>query len=142
MAVNPYPLVIEFSCGIDILSAFHRFISSRLQLPPQLYLSTSFAHYRASSSGKPVKMAGLAQQYLTIKQRFPNYVVLFQVGDFYEIYNEDALKVGEKTSLRISRNPSVNSLMAGFPVRSLDSWLTTLVQQGFQLAICSQLPEK
>ena len=86
-------------------------------------------------------MPGLAQQYMDIKQKFPDYVVLFQVGDFYEIYNEDAIKVGEKTSLRITRNPNVQSIMAGFPVRSLDSWLMTLAQQGFKLAICSQVKE-
>lgn len=98
-----------------------------------------------SSSALPeknLKMPGLSQQYLLIKNKYPDFIVLFQVGDFYEIYSGDAVKVAEKTSLRISRNPNVNKLMAGFPVRSLDSWLTTLVQQGFQLAICPQLPNK
>ncbi|KAJ7372929.1 MutS protein 1 [Desmophyllum pertusum] len=98
-----------------------------------------------SSSALPdknVKMTGLSKQYLSIKNKYPDFIVLFQVGDFYEIYSGDAVKVAEKTSLRISRNPNVNKLMAGFPVRSLDSWLTTLVQQGFQLAICPQFPDK
>lgn len=89
-----------------------------------------------------LKMPGLSKQYLQIKSKYPDFIVLFQVGDFYEIYSDDAVKVAEKTSLRISRNPNVNRLMAGFPVRSLDSWLTTLVQQGFQLAICPQQPSK
>ena len=89
-----------------------------------------------------LKMPGLSKQYLQIKSKYPDFIVLFQVGDFYEIYSDDAVKVAEKTSLRISRNPNVNKLMAGFPVRSLDSWLTTLVQQGFQLAICPQQPSK
>ena len=87
-------------------------------------------------------MSGLAAQYMNVKRKFPDFIVLFQVGDFYEIYSQDALKVAEKTSLRVSKNPNVNRMMAGFPVRSLDSWLTTLVQQGFQLAICPQMPEK
>lgn len=89
-----------------------------------------------------LKMPGLSKQYLSIKNKYPDFIVLFQVGDFYEIYSSDAVKVAEKTSLRISKNPNVNKLMAGFPVRSLDSWLTTLVQQGFQLAICPQFPNK
>ena len=91
---------------------------------------------------KNVKMTGLSRQYLSIKNKYPDFIVLFQVGDFYEIYSSDAVKVAEKTSLRISRNPNVNKLMAGFPVRSLNSWLSTLVQQGFQLAICPQFPDK
>ena len=94
------------------------------------------------TSDKNVKMTGLSKQYLSIKNKYPEFIVLFQVGDFYEIYSSDAVKVAEKTSLRISRNPNVNKLMAGFPVRSLDSWLSTLVQQGFQLAICPQFPDK
>ena len=91
---------------------------------------------------KTLKMPGLSKQYLLIKNKFPDFIVLFQVGDFYEIYSDDALKVSEKTSLRLSRNPNVNKFMAGFPVKSLDSWLSTLVQQGFQLAICPQFPDK
>jgi len=91
---------------------------------------------------KNLKMPGLSKQYLLIKNKYPEFIVLFQVGDFYEIYGDDAVKVADKTSLRISRNPNVNKLMAGFPVRSLDSWLMTLVQQGFQLAICPQCPGK
>ena len=64
------------------------------------------------------------------------------MGDFYEIYNEDARKVAEKTQLRLTKNSNMNSLMAGFPARALESWQTTLVQQGFQLAVCAQFPEK
>ena len=93
-------------------------------------------------SGKPLKITGLSRQYSLIKQKFPNYIVLFQVGDFYEIYNEDARKVAEKTQLRLTKNSNMNSLMAGFPARALESWQTTLVQQGFQLAVCAQFPEK
>ena len=100
------------------------------------------ATHSTTLANKNIKMTGLSKQYLLIKNKYPDFIVLFQVGDFYEIYSEDAVKVAEKTSLRISRNPNVNKLMAGFPVRSLDSWLTTLVQQGFQLAICPQQPEK
>lgn len=100
------------------------------------------ATHSTTLANKNIKMTGLSKQHLLIKNKYPDFIVLFQVGDFYEIYSEDAVKVAEKTSLRISRNPNVNKLMAGFPVRSLDSWLTTLVQQGFQLAICPQRPEK
>ena len=102
----------------------------------------SMATHASALPNKNIKMAGLSKQYLLIKNKYPDFIVLFQVGDFYEIYSDDAVKVAEKTSLRISRNPNVNKLMAGFPVRSLDNWLTTLVQQGFQLAICPQCPGK
>lgn len=102
----------------------------------------STATSSCTTSDKTARMTGLSKQYLSIKNKYPEFIVLFQVGDFYEIYSGDAVKVAEKTSLRVSRNPNVNKLMAGFPVRSLDSWLSTLVQQGFQLAICPQFPDK
>jgi len=120
------------------------FICSHLSTSrsPISILSHLCASITIEDKPTPTKASGLSQQYLAIKRKFPEFIVLFQVGDFYEIYSSDALKVSEKTSLRISKNPNVNRIMAGFPVRSLDSWLTTLVQQGFQIAICPQIPEK
>lgn len=124
-----------------ITFVFTFFFTARKNLFHQNSKLTMATHASALQN-KNLKMTGLSRQYLQIKNKYPDFIVLFQVGDFYEIYSDDAVKVAEKTSLRISRNPNVNKLMAGFPVRSLDSWLTTLVQQGFQLAICPQCPGK
>ncbi|XP_048588429.1 DNA mismatch repair protein MutS isoform X2 [Nematostella vectensis] len=96
-----------------------------------------------SSDTKPAaKTNNLLCQYNEIKKRYPEFVVLFQVGDFYEIYGKDAIDVSQKLSLRLTKSATVSKLMAGFPVRSLNSWLTPLVQHGFQIAISQQIPEK
>lgn len=126
-------VLLDFKCFTEFCISFIRMKGLIQQIESTMTTHANVSH---------LKMPGLSKQYLQIKSKYPDFIVLFQVGDFYEIYSDDAIKVAEKTSLRISRNPNVNKLMAGFPVRSLDSWLTTLVQQGFQLAICPQQPSK
>ena len=79
-------------------------------------------------------------QFRAVKDQYKDYVLLFQVGDFYELYGKDAELVTEKTNLRVTRKQGV--LMAGFPVRSLDEWLKVLVEAGFQVAICNQRKEE
>lgn len=75
-------------------------------------------------------------QFHAVKEQCKDYILLFQVGDFYELYGKDAELVTEKTTLRVTQKQGV--LMAGFPVRSLNEWLKVLVEAGFQLAICNQ----
>ena len=82
------------------------------------------------------RRSSLMSQFHAVKEQYKDYILLFQVGDFYELYGKDAELVTEKTTLRVTRKQGV--LMAGFPVRSLDEWLKVLVEAGFQLAICNQ----
>lgn len=82
----------------------------------------------------------LLKQFQTIKSQYEDYILLFQVGDFYELYDSDANAVADKTSLRITKHANSGMLMAGFPKRSLNEWSKVLVKAGFQLAICNQAP--
>ena len=82
---------------------------------------------------------GLMSQYADIKRQYEGYLLLFQVGDFYELYDEDAEIVSSRTSLRVTKKQGIS--MAGFPIKSTDEWLKTLVKAGFQLAICNQTRE-
>lgn len=94
-------------------------------------------------SGRPSskqKQSSLHKQFQAIKNQYENYILLFQVGDFYELYDADASAVADKTSLRITRHANSGMLMAGFPKRSLTEWSKVLVKAGFQLAICNQIP--
>ena len=79
-------------------------------------------------------------QFTAIKKQHPDCLLLFQVGDFYELYGDDAELAGGRTSLRVTQKSGVP--MAGFPVRSLDDWTKVLVEEGFKLAICNQTPDK
>ena len=87
-----------------------------------------------------VRRNSLMSQFHAVKKQYQEYILLFQVGDFYELYDKDAELVTEKTTLRATRKQGV--MMAGFPVRSLDEWLKVLVEAGFQLAICNQAPKE
>ena len=92
---------------------------------------------RASSSKQK---QSLLKQFQAIKSQYEDYILLFQVGDFYEVYDSDASAVADKTSLRIAKHANSGMLMAGFPKRSLNEWSKVLVKAGFQLAICNQAP--
>ena len=84
------------------------------------------------------------RQYLAIKQKYPDAIVLFRLGDFYEMFDEDA-RVGAQvlqitlTSREFARGDRVP--MAGIPHHALQSYLKRFVQQGLKVAICEQLTE-
>ena len=104
-------------------------------------LSRCKVRYYCPSSGPTTKQKqSLYKQYQLIKNQYEDYILLFQVGDFYELYDADASAVADKTSLRMTKHASSGMLMAGFPKRSLNEWSKVLVKAGFQLAICNQSP--
>lgn len=96
--------------------------------------------FYCQTSRPSIKKHSLHKQFKAIKSQYEDYILLFQVGDFYELYDADASAVADKTSLRITKHSSSGMLMAGFPKRSLNEWSKVLVKAGFQLAICNQTP--
>lgn len=76
-----------------------------------------------------------------MKQKHPDAVLLFRVGDFYECYNEDAVAASDILGIVLTRqwvgNTSVQ--LAGFPHHALDTYLPRLVRAGRRCAICEQL---
>jgi DNA mismatch repair protein MutS len=83
-------------------------------------------------------------QYLAIKQRYPDAIVLFRMGDFYEMFGEDATTGAEAlqitlTSREFARGDRVP--MAGIPHHALQSYLKRFMQHGLKVAICEQLTE-
>ena len=96
--------------------------------------------YCCTTRGASKQKQSLYKQFQAIKSQHEDYILLFQVGDFYELYDTDASAVADKTSLRITRHVNSGMLMAGFPKRSLNEWSKVLVKAGFQLAICNQAP--
>jgi len=81
-------------------------------------------------------------QYKTIKAKYPNAILLFRVGDFYETFDKDAKTVSQITGISLIGDADSDSkLMAGFPHYSLDSYLHKLVKAGHSVAICDQLED-
>ncbi|MBM4463325.1 MAG: DNA mismatch repair protein MutS [Chloroflexi bacterium] len=89
-----------------------------------------------------MKPTPIRQQYLRIKQRYPEVVVLFRLGDFYEAFDDDAVLVSQVleitlTSRELGRGNKIP--MAGVPHHALDNYLAKLINRGYKVAICEQL---
>ncbi|HZF39826.1 MAG TPA: DNA mismatch repair protein MutS [Blastocatellia bacterium] len=84
----------------------------------------------------------LRRQYLEIKRRYPGMILFFQIGDFYETFDEDASVVARELGLALTRKyfgkGQVHPL-AGVPVRSIEGHLAKLINRGYKIAICDQV---
>lgn len=90
------------------------------------------------------KETPLMKQYNSIKARYPDAMLLFRVGDFYETFGQDAVKASQILGIVLTRRGSTgdaNTELAGFPHHSLDSYLPKLVRAGLRVAICDQLED-
>jgi DNA mismatch repair protein MutS len=84
------------------------------------------------------------KQYYEIKDKHPDAVLLFRVGDFYETFGEDAVRASEILGITLTRraNGSASFVeLAGFPYHALDTYLPKLVRAGQRVAICEQLED-
>ncbi|WP_028891663.1 DNA mismatch repair protein MutS [Tenacibaculum sp. 47A_GOM-205m] len=93
---------------------------------------------------KVKKVTPLMQQYNGIKAKYPDAMLLFRVGDFYETFGEDAVKASEVLGIILTKRGSGSeseTALAGFPHHSLNTYLPKLVKSGLRVAICDQLED-
>ena len=86
----------------------------------------------------------LLKQYREMKKKHPDAILMFRVGDFYEIFGKDAVQASEVLGITLTRRQSgVDSRieLAGFPHHALDTYLPKLVRAGHRVAICEQLED-
>src|SRR5579885_2003684 len=86
----------------------------------------------------------LMKQYYQIKQNYPDMLLLFQVGDFYELFFEDAKQAAAFLGIALTKRGKNNGEpipLCGVPVHALDHYLTKLIRGGFKVALCDQLEE-
>ncbi len=86
----------------------------------------------------------MMQQHREIKARYPDAILLFRVGDFYETFGEDAITAARILGITLTKrsNGSAASIeLAGFPHHALDTYLHKLVKAGYRVAICDQLED-
>ena len=86
----------------------------------------------------------LMKQYNTIKAKYPDALLLFRVGDFYETFGEDAIKASAILGIVLTKRANgagAHIELAGFPHHSLDTYLPKLVRAGHRVAICDQLED-
>ena len=97
----------------------------------------------AKSSDKAVETP-LMKQYYSVKGKYPDALLLFRVGDFYETFGQDAVKTSEILGIVLTRraNGAASYVeLAGFPYHALDTYLPKLVRAGQKVAICEQLED-
>ena len=98
----------------------------------------------AMSNETPVQLDTPAmRQYRQFKEQYPDYLLLFRMGDFYELFYDDAKIASRELGLALtarSKGPSAVPL-AGLPYHALDSYLARLIRAGFRVAICEQVED-
>ena len=95
-------------------------------------------------------MSPIMKQYNELKEKHPEALLLFRVGDFYEAYDEDAVKAGEILGITVTRKFNSKDKgsdghalkLAGFPYHALDTYLPKIIRAGLRVAICDHLDSK
>lgn len=96
------------------------------------------------AKAKKASETPLMKQHREIKNKYPDAVLLFRVGDFYETFGEDALISSRVLGITLTKrsNGSASAVeLAGFPHHALDTYLHKLVKAGYRVAICDQLED-
>ena len=98
----------------------------------------------SAKEGKTAEETPLMKQYNTIKAKYPDALLLFRVGDFYETFGSDAIKAANILGIVLTKRANGYASfieLAGFPYHSLDTYLPKLVRAGQRVAICDQLED-
>ena len=90
-----------------------------------------------------VNLTPMMQQYNSIKSRHKDALLFFRMGDFYELFNEDAKEASKVLGITLtSRSKSENATpMAGIPHHAADSYISRLIKEGYKVAICEQIQD-
>ena len=86
----------------------------------------------------------LMQQHKAIKAKYPDAILLFRVGDFYETFGQDAVIASQVLGITLTKRnngSAADNELAGFPHHALDTYLHKLVKAGYRVAICDQLED-
>jgi DNA mismatch repair protein MutS len=88
---------------------------------------------------KDMKLTPMMKQYLDIKRKYQDSILLFRLGDFYEAFFDDALVVSKVLNIVLTKRQ--DAPMAGIPYHALDNYLKKLVDSGYKVAICEQMED-
>lgn len=91
------------------------------------------------SNLKDMKLTPMMRQYLDIKKKYQDSILLFRLGDFYEAFFDDALVVSKVLNIVLTKRQ--DAPMAGIPYHALDNYLKRLVDSGYKVAICEQMED-
>ncbi|MCX7834407.1 MAG: DNA mismatch repair protein MutS [Ignavibacteria bacterium] len=92
----------------------------------------------------PGQETPLMQQYRKIKEKYPEMILLFRMGDFFETFEEDAIITSKVLGITLTKRASGSAAevpLAGFPHHALDNYLPKLIKAGYRVAVCEQLED-
>jgi DNA mismatch repair protein MutS len=87
----------------------------------------------------------IRQQYLEIKRQYPNSILLFRLGDFYETFDQDAEIASRELDIVLTSRPvskGVRVPLAGIPYHAIENYLSRLIEKGYHVAICEQIGDQ
>jgi len=87
----------------------------------------------------------IRKQYLKLKQDYPDAILFFRLGDFYETFDEDAEITSRELDIVLTSRPigkGVRAPLAGIPYHAVDNYLARLVEKGYHVAICEQVGDQ
>ncbi len=87
----------------------------------------------------------IRQQYLEIKRQYPNAILFFRLGDFYETFDQDAETAARELDIVLTSRPIGKGLrapLAGIPYHAVDNYLARLIEKGYHVAICEQIGDQ
>src|SRR5512141_2902758 len=93
----------------------------------------------------PEDVTPVRQQYLDIKKEFPDTILFFRLGDFYETFDEDAETTARELDIVLTSRPVGKGLrapLAGIPYHAVENYLAKLVEKGYHVAICEQVGDQ
>ncbi len=100
---------------------------------------------RATDMSNNEDVTPVRQQYLDIKRDYPDAIVFFRLGDFYETFDEDAEITARELDIVLTSRPIGNGMrvpLAGIPYHAVDNYLARLIEKGYHVAICEQVGEQ
>ncbi len=118
-------------------------VENQAKLEKQSNLSSNItaSNNSESESEQALRVTPIFTQWHNIKNTYPDALLLFRVGEFYEAYYQDAKDVCNITGITLTHHAKAGFEMCGFPFHALDNYLPRLVRAGRRVAICDQLEE-
>lgn len=106
-------------------------------------LKTKGAQLSQNEKEQKGKYSSIMKQWKELKGKHPDALLLFRIGDFYEMYKQDAKRGSEVLGITLTKmNGSKDFHLAGFPHQALDTYLPKLIRAGERVAVCDQLESK
>ena len=92
----------------------------------------------------PASLTPMMQQYLTLKEKYSDCLLFFRLGDFYEMFFEDALTAARELDIVLTGRDcglEERAPMCGVPYHAVDSYISRLIEKGYKVAVCEQLTD-